>query len=98
MRGPASRMWLIPVSGLWLLVVVMIASETTSGRQLKKDHNATQEVFANAADKVAGGQHTFQVDTFGDEAFWETPHNSSRLPISWVPILEPSRRHSVLAA
>ena len=59
------------MSMLWLLTAVLIATRTTYGKQVKKPKKpVTQDVIANATDKVTHGQQVFRFDTFGDEAFW----------------------------
>src|SRR4029453_10653704 len=43
----------------------------TYGKQVRKPKKpATQDIFANATDKITEGQQIFRFDTFGDQAFW----------------------------
>src|ERR1051326_6309506 len=71
MRAPTSRVWLMGMSIVWLLTAVLAVTPATDGKQIKKQKKAaTQDVFANATDKITRGQRVFRFDTFGDQAFW----------------------------
>jgi hypothetical protein len=71
MRAPTSRIWLMGMSIVWLLTAVLAVTPTTHAKQIKKQKKAaTQDVFANATDKITRGQQVFRFDTFGDQAFW----------------------------
>lgn len=68
MMRPTSRMWLVGLSVVWLLTVVLAVTRTTYGKQVKKV--PSQDIFANAAEKITNGRQVFRFDTLGDEAFW----------------------------
>ena len=71
MTRPTSRTWLVGMSMLWLLTVVLAVTRTTYGKQVKtRKKPASQDIFANATEKITHGQQVFRFDTFGDEAFW----------------------------
>lgn len=59
------------MSVLCLLIVVLVATRTTYGKQVNIRKNAaSHDIFANATDKITRGQQVFRFDTFGDQAFW----------------------------
>jgi len=63
--------WLVGMSVLCLLIVVLVATRTTYGKQVNIRKNAaSHDIFANATDKITRGQQVFRFDTFGDQAFW----------------------------
>jgi hypothetical protein len=65
------RRWLIVGSVVWLFAVVLSITRTTYGTPVKNQKKATsQDIFANATDKITNGQRIFRFDTFGDQAFW----------------------------
>ncbi len=68
MRRPASRIWLVVMAAAWLLTIVLAITRTTYGKQVKR--GASDDLFANAIDKVTRGREVFRFDTFGDQAFW----------------------------
>jgi len=71
MMRRASRTWVIGTCVLWLVAVVFAVTRTTYGNQVRKEKKAaTQDISANAIDKITSGQQVFRFDTFGDEAFW----------------------------
>ncbi|HWK10661.1 MAG TPA: hypothetical protein VNR64_11445, partial [Vicinamibacterales bacterium] len=75
MRRPISRMWLIGVSLIWVVSVVLAAGRTTDAKRITKEQTqvkkaASQDVLANASEKITHGRQVFRFDTFGDQAFW----------------------------
>lgn len=70
MMRPTPRNWFVGISALWLIAIVLVATRTTYGTQIRKEKRAKQDVFANATDKITRGQQVFRFDTFGDQAFW----------------------------
>ena len=75
MRRPISRMWLIGVSLIWVVSVVLAAGRTPDEKRITKEQTqekkaASQDVLANASEKITHGRQVFRFDTFGDQAFW----------------------------
>jgi hypothetical protein len=56
------------MSVVWLLTVVLAVTRTTYGTQANKA--PSNDIFANAMEKIKQGRQVFRFDTFGDEAFW----------------------------
>jgi hypothetical protein len=70
MRRLRSGAWLIAMSVVWLVAVELAVTRTMYGKVTTQKKASTQDVLANATDKITRGQQVFRFDTFGDQAFW----------------------------